>query len=802
MLLPRPNPRAIRTTARQARGVASAVALVTAKRTLPVEDGVAEVQGLEAGVEIVRDAHGVPHVFAESAADALFGQGFVHAQDRLFQMDSTRLLAQGRLAEVGGAALLGSDRFMRRLGLAERAAKDFATTGDHERELLRAYARGVNAGIQSLRSLPPEYAVLASAPESWLPEHTLLLGRLVLFTFAGNWDTERLREQLLEALGPERLAELDVAYPAGAHTSTGGSSSSDMAGSAIERMLKAYRTALDAGLPRGGASNAWAVAAERSFTGAPLLAADPHLRMQIPAFFHVCHVAGGDLDAVGAGIPGLPGVFIGHNGMVAWGLTAGMADVSDLYIEEVDPEHPSRYRTPEGWETGSTRVERIEIHGGDTVEEHVIETRHGPVIGPAIPGESRAVALRSTALEDGGDLAAGFLGATFARTPDEFEAAIGMWPGSTFSVVWAYRDGGIGYRLSGSVPQREPGAGLLPSDGATSNGPPPAWPAASMPRLVSPPDGHVISANNAPGSAIEGMELGEEWCERYRAERIVSMLESRARHSRATFREMQLDRYSAALAELRDLLLTADVIDDGRIERRLRTWDGQTAPTSAAAAVLELTYIELARTLVTRVAGRHGSIVLGAGNEGVPFAGSTFSMRLQGRILEALRAPRQPWLSDAGDRDRLLRTAAQRAVATLRERQGREPSGWRWGAVHRQPLRHPLRAIPALGRLSSRGPYELGGDVNTVWQGGFSLLGGPSDPGFAPVYRQVIDLADLDRSTFSVATGASGIPGHPRYDDQVREHLRGRQRPLLYTRDAVERAAEHRLTLVPGGAEV
>jgi len=796
--MPRPNPRALRTTAQQARGVASAVALVATKRTLPLEDGRIEVEGIDGPVEIVRDVHGVPHVFADTAADALFGQGFVHAQDRAFQIDSTRLLGQGRLAEVGGAALLRSDRFMRRLGLADRAGRDYAAAADSERALLQAYARGVNAGIRSLVALPPEYAVLGSVPEPWHPEHSLLLGRLVLFTFAGNWDTERLRERLLTALGPERLAELDVAYPASGRTSTGQPSSSDVAGGAVERMLEAYRGALDAGLPRGGASNAWAASTERSLTGAPLLAADPHLRGQIPTFFHVCHLSGGDLDAVGAGVAGIPGVFIGHNGAIAWGLTAGMADVSDLYIEEIDHREPTRYRTPGGWLTGRTRIERIAVKGGNAVEERVLETRHGPVIGPVMPGETRAVTLRSTALESG-NLAAPFLRTAFARTPEAFEAAIGAWPGSTFSVVWAHRDGAIGYRMTGAIPQRAPGDGLVPADGATSSGPPAPWPSASMPRVVDPPAGYVLSANNASGSAIEGMELGDEWCEPYRAERIASLIESRERHSAATFREFQLDRYSAALIDLRDLLHELGVVDDLVVSKSLERWDGQVSAGSTAAAVLELTYIEAARMLVTRVAGIHAGVVLGAGNEGVPFAGSTFSMRLQGRILEALRTPRQPWLADEADRDRVLRTAVARSIATLRVRQGRDSRRWRWGALHRQTLRHPLRAIPALGRLSSRGPYEYGGDVNTVWQGGFSLYGGPSDSGFAPVYRQVIDLANIDRSTYSLATGSSGIPGHPRYDDQVRDHLRGRQRPLLFTREAVEAAADHRLVLAPAG---
>ena len=784
-------PARLRTTAARLGAVTRALGVSLGGSAHPQVSGRIEARGAEGAIEVVRDRFGVPHIFANSEADAFFGQGFLHAQDRLFQMEGMRRMAAGRVAEVTGPGALESDRFMRRLGLADRAGRDLARLDGGDRAVLEAYARGVNAGTRSFSTLPPEFALLGSAPEPWHAEHSLLLARLLIFTFATNWDTELLRERLLHALGPERAAALDPAFPADARTATG-----EPAGAA-ERVLAAYHAAREAGLPGGGASNAWALDGSRTVSGRPLLACDPHLEAQIPGLFHVSHVRGGEVDVVGAGIPGAPGIIAGHNGAIAWGVTAGLADVSDCYIETVHPEDPTRYLTPEGWATGRTRIERIAVLGAEAVEERVLETRHGPVIGPALPGEERAVALRSTALEDG-DLASALIGMMRARDGDAFEQALDRWPGATFNFVWASREGGVGYRLAGRVPRRAPGEGLLPRDGARSPGPPAAVPPRELPRLVDPADGAVVSANDAPGGDLE---LGEEWCERWRAERIAALLADDERHTVHSMQAIQLDLHSAPLVALRDLLLERGALHDAgtaaaEASELLARWDGQVTAASAAAAVIETVYREVASVLVVRLAGTEAALVLGAGLSAV-VSNSSFHYRLQGPLLDALAEARPPWCDGVADRDRLLRAATARALRALRARLGRHPSRWRWGALHRQRLRHPLHGVPVVGRRFSRGPYPVGGDVNTVWQGGYSIHRGPDGGGFSPAYRQVIDLDDPDRSTFQLPAGNSGVPGHPRYDDCAQEFLEGRYRPLLYSRAAVERHREHTLALEP-----
>ena len=780
----------LRALPRQAAGIARALAVASRGNAHPRLDGHIEVEGASAPIEVLRDRFGVPHIYAQSDAGALFGQGFVHAQDRLFQIDLYRRLAAGRLAEVAGEVGLESDRLMRRLGFADRAGRDLAALASEQRELLFAYAEGVNAGVRSLPALPPEYGLLRTPPAPWHPEHSLMVGRFLMFSFAPNWDAELERERLLAAVGAERAALVDVAYPEDRPTATG----RPYLGAA-ERLLETYGRAQAAGVPGGGASNAWAVSGEHTASGAPLLACDPHLQARIPGLFHVVHLSGAQLDVIGAGVPGLPGVVIGHNAEVAWGVTAGMADVSDCYLETIDPEDPGRYRTHEGWARGRVRVEHIAVRDGETVEERVLETRHGPIIGPAQSGDGRAIALRSTALE-GGETLGPLLDLNRARSLDELDSAIARWPGATFNFVLASRDGRLGYRLAGSIPARERGHGLLPQDGERSAGPPPAIPTEELPALVDPPEGVVISANQPPGGALE---LGEEWVEPWRAERIEELLNQRRDHTVASMQSIQCDFHSEPLRRLRDLSLARDAIGDAAIEGIVAPWDGQAGPESAAAALLQSVYRLLAQRLVRRLVGPLAPLVLGEGAGGVT-SDTRFHYRLQGRLIEVLERAERPWCDDTDDRDRLLRAAWWSALERLRDELGPRADGWSWGALHRQPLRHPLDSVPAIGRAFSLGPYPTGGDVNTIWQGGFSVHAGPAaGDGFSPAYRQVLDLGRWDRSTFQLPAGNSGIPGHPRYDDAVEEFLAGKQRPLLYSRAAVEANVEHRLELQPRG---
>jgi len=736
-------------------------------------------------VEVTRDRHGVSHVFASSEEDALFGHGFVHAQDRLFQMEGARRLAAGRLSEIAGSSMLQSDRLIRRIGLHRAADRDVLQVDAAVGRLLDAYARGVNEGVRHLKALPPEFALIGDHFEPWSRRDVMLVGRLVMFGFAGNWNTELTRERLADALGVEVAQSFDPVHPSSS-TVTG----EEYAGAA-DRLLAAYRAVIDAGLPSSAGSNAWAVTSSRTGTGAPLLGSDPHVEAGLPGLFHVVHLSGGDLDVIGAGIPGIPGVAMGHNRSIAWGITAGMADVADCFIEEFDPERPRHYRTPDGWSEVEEVIERIDVLDSDPVDEVVLITRHGPVISPIVRGEERAIALRSTVVE-GRDIATPFASLWRASTLDEAQRAVETWPGTTFNFVIASVEDRVGYRFCGQVPMRAEGEGLLPQRGATSPGPSDCWPADRLPRVVDPADGMVVSANNAPGSPLE---LGEEWAEPARADRIRLLIEKRERHDVASFAAIQTDRYSANLARLRDLILQRGVAPE-EARRVLEDWHGYLEADSAGAALALTTFRQLLVDAAERRGGPRALTLMGQGLDGLAVT-SAFGYRTQGPFIAAAEDAAPPWFADGQDRDRQLRGAAERACGVLRERCGSDPGAWRLGAVQRMALRHALYSVPGLGRAFSRGEQEFGGDSNTIVQGGAVPWHDVGRVTIAPGYRQILDLADWDRSVFMLPAGTSGIPGHPSYDDCIEEYLTGSYRPLLFSRTAVMSAAEHVLSLQP-----
>ena len=785
----------------QAAAAARSLAVASSGRAHPRVDGRVAARGLREPVRIVRDRFGVPHVYAATEAAAIYGQGFVHAQDRLFQIDVQRRVAAGRLAETVGERGVETDRLMRRLGFADRAGRDLASLDPDDRELLIAYTAGVNAGIRSLRALPPEYTLLQTRPEPWHPEHSLLLGRLLMFSFAPNWDTELQRLQLIEAIGPARTALVDVAYPRTRRPRPAHPSSTPPGGCSRRTSARSRRALRRAGDRTPGRS--------RASTPPRARRCSPVTRTSAPPSRPLPRLAPrrGGLDVIGAAVPGLPGVIAGHNRDLAWGLTAGMADVSDCYLTTIDPSDPGRYRTPDGWARGRVRIERIGVRGGAPVEERVLETRHGPVIGPAPDGE-RAIALRSTALEASETLAA-MLAMARARDIEELEAALARWPGATFNFVFASREGGdagrIGYRLAGAIPARARGEGLFPADGDTADDPPPPIPGDELPGVLDPAGGVVVSANQHPGGELE---LGEEFTEPWRAIRIAELLAEGGPHTVASMQAIQNDFHSEPLRRLRDLSIARGVIGDAKAARVAAGWDGQASAGSAGAAMLEVAYRQLARRMAGRIVGPLAPLVLGEkveGPAGVFTPESRFSYRLQGPAVEACERAASPWFDGEEDRDRVLRAAWWSALGELRERLGQDPGAWSWGALNRQFVPHMLAVVPVIGRAFSRGPYPAGGDVNTVWQGAYAGDGGTTPAGFSPGYRQVLDLGRWDRSTFQLSTGASGIPGHPRYDDSIEEFRAGRQRPLLYSREAVEAHAEHHLLLQPsvptGGAE-
>jgi penicillin amidase len=729
--------------------------------------------------------------------DLFFAQGFVHAQDRLWQMELHRRIATGRLSELFGAQTLAVDRTLRTFGFHRIAQSDWARANDEARQVLLAYCEGVNACLQHPSTrLPLECLLLRHCPEPWTPEDSLAFSRLMIWQLSPGWYGQLVSAALLATVGEERLAELTVRYPE--HNPLTLPASID-----VNRLAATHTLCSPHGpfLNRGQGSNAWVLAGARSVTGQPLLCNDPHLVLSLPSIWYENHLVAAEFQATGVSVPGLPLITIGHNAHLAWGLTVAFVDCEDLFIEQFHPREPHRYAFRGAWLEAEIIPEAIRVKGrAEPYIERVLLTQHGPVVSDVIGATEQRLALHSMALRPG-PIIMGWLRLNQARNWPEFVAAMRYIEAPALNVVYADVEGNIGYWVTGKVPIRARGDGRLPV---------PAWPGdaewvgevpfADMPHALNPQQGYIVTCNNRIVSDDYPYFLGQIWMNGYRACRITDVIASREKVSKVSPEEcqaLQLDvtclpglEFVHCLAGLSspdpDVRLALDL---------LRAWDGQLTATSVGGALYEVARALVARNLLE------------------PGLGKDLTRRLQGYamppllpahefyghdtviLLRLLNDPASWWVQQAGGREAVLTQSLKQAVAWLRQKLGPDVRGWQWGKLHRATFPHALGIQKPLDRVFNRGPWPIGGDTDTPCQTAF-LPGASYDCNFsAPSYRQVIDLGDFSRSLAVLAPGQSGHLGSRHYDDGVEAWRTGDYHPMLWTRAQVEREAEGRLTL-------
>lgn len=783
-------------------GFAGLGALAALRRPLPRTSGRLAIEGLGAAVEVIRDRWGVPHIYAASGADLFLAQGYVHAQDRLWQMEFQRRLGHGRLAEIFGPVALESDRFLRVLGFGRVARREAELLEGETREAIHAYVAGVNCFIAQHRSrLPIEFGLLRIRPEAWEPADVLVWGKIMALGLSENWRLEILRARIVSAVGEARAAALDPRYPndhplvipRGAHYRTDFGQAALQAGGEVGRFA-----------PEGGGqgSNAWVVGGARTAGGKPLLADDPHLSITMPSIWYENHLVGGDYQVTGASFAGVPGVVIGHNERIAWGVTNVMADVQDLYIERFDPSDPTRYEYQGRWEQAELVREEIVVKGRkEPAVEDVRITRHGPVIQPLAPSDAgqtaEALALRWTALEPSRIVNA-VLGLNRARDWAGFRSALADWDVPAQNFVYADVDGHYGYATGGAIPIRARGDGRLPAPGWTGEY---EWigtiPNEELPSVLDPPDGFVVTANNRIVDDSYPHPFESEWLNGYRAARIHELIGQTSRHDASSFARIQSDVRSLPGLELAALAgrLPAEDATSRLAREALAGWDGELTAESVAGLIYARLREKLVRLAYDEVAGQLG-IVTGAG----AFAaqpGADYLMRAAPHVLRRTAARDDAWLPNGRSWDSLLAEAWRAAVGDLRDAYGDDVRAWRYGREHRLTVRHPLGAVPGLARLLNRGPFPRGGDADTVCQS-YTLREFVGPPFFVqPSYRQICDTGNWDRSYSIHPNGQSGHPASPHYDDFLKPWLKMRYHPMLWSRSRIEESARARLTLTP-----
>jgi penicillin amidase len=767
--------------------------------------GSVKVAGLGGPVEVLRDAAGVPHIRAASADDAMFGLGYVHAQDRLWQMEFQRRIGNARLSEVLGDATVETDTFLRTLGPHRAAARAWASATPDERRVIGAYVAGVNAFISAHhgRQLPVEFTILGFEPEPWRPEDVLVWIKMMAWNLGGTWSEELTRSALDQKLGAERTAELMPGFAAGDPLILPSGVSADRpdapeqsAPAALDPRtvsgLLAADAAIQRGLGLGGraiGSNNWVIGGARSATGKPLLANDPHLGAQAPSIWYLAHISGGDLDAVGATIPGLPGVVIGHNRRIAWGITNTGPDVQDLYIERISggaAEYQGRQ------EPLTVVPETIKIKGKPDKTIQVRITRHGPLISDATGGD-QPLAFRWTALDDRDGTMGAFMGINRAASWQEFTAALQNYHAPMQNFVYADVDGNIGYYAPGALPVRAKGDGTRPAPGWTGEH---EWtgyvPFAELPHTYNPPEGYIASANNRVVAGSYPHFIGASAAAPYRALRIGALIQAKPRLSPDDIAAMQADVQSAQAQELLPLLLqSAPASERGRQALELlRGWDGAVRGDSAQAAIYEAWYEALPRQVFADELGEQlWEDYRGESDE-------------QAIALPGLLKGESPWCDDVGTPARescaqTIGAALDAGLAKMAGLQGGDsPAAWRWDRVHQTVFPHnPFHQVGQLRPIFSR-TIPNGGDKFTVDVAPPRYSDGYNQYHVAS-YRQIVDLGNLDASRFMHTLGQSGSPLSPHYSDLLERWQRVEYLPMDFSPQAVDAAAREKLTLEP-----
>ncbi len=734
---------------------------------------------LSAPVRIVRDIHAVPRIQAATMNDAYFALGYVHAQDRLWQMDMTRRLGAGRLAEIMPGALgdwaLRSDRSMRTLGLYRLAESSYAALAPEVRMALDTYAAGVNFCLDTWTGpLPVEFQLLAYRPEPWRPADTLVWGKLQALQLSGNFREELLRSRLMPVLTTRQLNDI---FPPGGGPAT----LADAGGATGERfaaLAERVAAALPAPLGPATASNAWVVDGAHSTTGKPVLANDPHLGLQAPILWYLARLETPELTLTGATVPGVPFHLLGHNGTIAWGATSTGSDTQDLFVERINGDDPARYDSPLGAVPFEVRTESIRLRDGSSQTVTIRSSRHGPILPDDSPLANPkttpgfAMALAFTGLSGADTSSEAFFRLNRARDWSGFTAALRLYQTPQVNFLYADTGGSIGFISPGLVPVRTRGNGLLPVPGWSG-----AWewtgtvPFEALPQAVNPASGRFVNANNAPAGPDYPHLLAARWPDPARFERINSLLDKAGPYSVTSGVAMQKDIANLPARRLLSLMLPqpgADTDTFSRTARQavalLRSWNLQVRRDQPAPLIFSWWLRELNRALFAERLGPMFHEYWG----------------LHPRVVEHILTETPAWCDLPGrpasrSCSDLLRTSLESAVSELTARHGQDPAGWRWGDEHQAALSHPLfRRVPGLGWLFALG-VPADGDAFTLNQGASAVA--DEEAPFADIHgpglRAVYNLADLDQSLFMIATGQSGNPLSPYYGDFVQSWQSG-----------------------------
>lgn len=766
------------------------------KQTLPRLTGTLRLEGLTGPVEVYRDQYGIPHIRASTTGDAFFAQGFVTAQDRLWQMEYDRRRGLGRWAELAGQTAVAQDKPMRRFRLEASAHSDYQSVGETTRSMLDAYARGVNAFIDSAGTLPVEFDIIGTTPEPWRPWDGLLVYK-VRHIFMGVFESKIWRAQMVRQLGAEKVAAMFPGYQPGqlqilapgtpySGTPDGGLEELRQGASALN-----YLNEMDSG------SNSWVVSGIRTATGQPILAGDSHRALDTPNVYYQNHLACPEFDVVGLSFPGLPGFpHFGHNTSVAWCVTHTGADYQDLYIERFKSDDPACYLYRDRWHRAEVHRETIKVRDGEDVDMKVWTTHHGPVIA-GDPEEGTALSFRYTATDGPSDWPDTLYQMLLAGSGEELMDSMRKWVDPCNNLLLADVHGNIGYLCRGEIPLRSQQNARLPVPGWTGEH---EWrghiPFDQLPRSVNPAEGYIATANNKPVGDDYTYFIAQDFAPGFRVERVTRALLEMDSPTAEGMAKVHSDRLSIPAQAYINLLKKVDPKEEisAAARERLLAWSGG----MDAEAVEPTIYSAFRDALVYEVLEHNlGRDLTAMAWDPIDRGRGVFLGRFMALLVSMIEADDRSLLPAGTDWASLGSLCLGKAVAALQERLGDSLDDWGWGRVHQARPKHTLSSsFPELAALLDPLPIPMSGDRDTP-------LAGPYSPaefakvGALSVARYSFDLGDWKNCLWAVPLGASGHPGSPHYADQSEPWQQVRMVPMQYDWDYITAHRETAQRLEP-----
>lgn len=735
----------------------------------PIMNDQISADGVSNSIQVLTDNWGVPHIFAQNEEDLFFACGYFHAKDRMWQMEIMRRLGAGRLSEIFGKEVLKRDRFVRNLGLKEAAGKSLAKLSPQERDLIIAYTRGVNLWIESRGwHWPPEFLILRFRPELWKPLDSLIIKEVMSMLLCVDYPSEFLRGNLAKRLGADKALQILESEIKEVPDEIGEAS--------VGELSEVFFT---------GGSNSWVVSGELTESGKPLLANDPHLQISIPPIWYETHLHCPTINVIGVTIPGMPFVVIGHNENIAWGITNSGIDVQDLFVEKLDVSE-ERYRNHDGWKPLLKRDEVLHVRGAEKPDRMTVNrTERGPIISPEIIKSLTPISLRWS-IHDGGREFGAFLKLNKARNWDEFRDALALYNAPSQNIVYADREGNIGYWLMGKIPIREPHSALFPFPGWMENG---QWESfleeGDKAFFYNPDDGIIVAANNRILPESFPHYLSVDWDLPFRANRIRELLDSRETHNVESFMKIQRDIYAKNSEIYLQVLegLTVNEQELGETLNILRSWDRQMDSGKEPLLYKVFCDVFTEETLKDEL--------------GEDFYAFDFLFRRKNAgLLRILSAPQSPWYdnkdtSSVESREDIVIRSLKRVSKQLLKEYG-PANQWDWSLIHSLHYTHLLGDAKLL-RFFNRGPYPVNGDAFTV----NATFSRDNRTTHGSSYRQIIDLSDFRNSVCVITSGQSGHFLSRHYDDQIPLWLEGRYHPMIFHKKDIEAKTRGRLILKP-----